>query len=87
MRLLFISNLFPDTREPYRGLDNATVLHHLAAQWEIRALALVGSAEQRGMLLRRRGVRYSHASELRNVQTGCAAPRDGARCPCAQPFT
>ena len=40
MRLLFISNLFPDTREPYRGLDNATVLHHLAAQWEIRALAL-----------------------------------------------
>jgi glycosyltransferase involved in cell wall biosynthesis len=40
MRLLFISNLFPDTREPYRGLDNATVLHHLAAQWEIRTLAL-----------------------------------------------
>jgi len=40
MRLLFISNLFPDTREPYRGLDNATVLHHLNAQWDIRALAL-----------------------------------------------
>ena len=40
MRLLFISNLFPDTREPYRGLDNATVLHQLAAQWDIRALAL-----------------------------------------------
>ncbi|MCE9608693.1 MAG: glycosyltransferase [Chthoniobacter sp.] len=40
MRLLFISNLFPDTREPYRGLDNATVLHHLAAQWKIRTLAL-----------------------------------------------
>ena len=40
MRLLFVSNLFPDTREPYRGLDNATVLHHLNAQWDIRALAL-----------------------------------------------
>ena len=40
MRLLFISNLFPDTREPHRGLDNATVLHHLNAQWDIRALAL-----------------------------------------------
>ncbi len=40
MRLLFVSNLFPDTREPYRGLDNATVLQHLNAQWDIRALAL-----------------------------------------------
>ncbi|RYD72804.1 MAG: glycosyltransferase family 4 protein [Verrucomicrobiaceae bacterium] len=38
--LLFISNLFPDTREPYRGLDNATVLHHLADRWEIRAIGL-----------------------------------------------
>lgn len=40
MRLLFVSNLFPDTREPYRGLDNATVLQQLNAQWDIRALAL-----------------------------------------------
>jgi glycosyltransferase involved in cell wall biosynthesis len=40
MRLLFISNLFPDTREPYRGLDNATVLHHLADRWDIRVLAV-----------------------------------------------
>jgi teichuronic acid biosynthesis glycosyltransferase TuaC len=39
-RLLFISNLFPDASEPFRGLDNATVLHHLAARWEIRTLAL-----------------------------------------------
>ena len=39
-RLLFISNLFPDTLEPYRGLDNATVLHHLADRWQIRALGL-----------------------------------------------
>jgi teichuronic acid biosynthesis glycosyltransferase TuaC len=40
VRLLFISNLFPDTREPYRGLDNATLLHALAGRWEIRTLAL-----------------------------------------------
>ncbi len=40
MRLLFVSNLFPDTGEPYRGLDNATVLHHLLARGhEIRVLA------------------------------------------------
>lgn len=39
-RLLFISNLFPDQAEPYRGLDNATVLHHLRDRWEIRVLAL-----------------------------------------------
>lgn len=40
MRLLFISNLFPDTREPHRGLDNATLLHALSPHWEIRAVAL-----------------------------------------------
>lgn len=28
-RVLFVSNLFPDTTAPYRGLDNATVLHEL----------------------------------------------------------
>ncbi len=39
-RLLFISNLFPDASEPYRGLDNATLLHALADRWEIRTLAL-----------------------------------------------
>ena len=40
-RLLFISNLFPDSRELYRGLDNATILHGLAeAGWSVRALAL-----------------------------------------------
>ena len=36
-RLLFVSNLFPDQAEPYRGLDNATLLHHLLPQFEIRA--------------------------------------------------
>ncbi|MEP6667606.1 MAG: glycosyltransferase [Chthoniobacter sp.] len=40
MKLLFVSNLFPDTAEPYRGLDNATLLHHLADRWDIRALAV-----------------------------------------------
>lgn len=39
-RLLFISNLFPDDSEPYRGLDNATVLHALADRWDIATLAL-----------------------------------------------
>ncbi len=39
-RLLFISNLFPDASEPYRGLDNATLLHALSDRWDIRVLAL-----------------------------------------------
>lgn len=41
LRILFVSNLFPDEREPYRGLDNATVLKALQ-QWkgcEVRVLA------------------------------------------------
>ena len=40
MKLLFVSNLFPDISEPYRGLDNVTLLHQLADRWEIRALAV-----------------------------------------------
>lgn len=32
MRVLFISNLFPDTSEPWRGLDNAALLHALKSQ-------------------------------------------------------
>jgi glycosyltransferase involved in cell wall biosynthesis len=40
LKLLFVSNLFPDTTEPYRGLDNATLLHHLADRWDIRVLAI-----------------------------------------------
>lgn len=39
-RLLFISNLFPDESEPYRGLDNATVLRHLTERWDIATLAV-----------------------------------------------
>jgi glycosyltransferase involved in cell wall biosynthesis len=38
-RLLFVSNLFPDAAEPYRGLDNATVLHQLAAAYEVRVVS------------------------------------------------
>jgi glycosyltransferase involved in cell wall biosynthesis len=40
VKLLFVSNLFPDTREPYRGLDNATLLHALRDRAEIRVVAL-----------------------------------------------
>lgn len=40
MKLLFCSNLFPDTGEPWRGLDNATLLGHLARRHEVRALAI-----------------------------------------------
>ena len=38
-RLLFISNLFPTMSEPYRGLDNATLLRALTPEFEIRALS------------------------------------------------
>jgi glycosyltransferase involved in cell wall biosynthesis len=38
-RLLFISNLFPTMAEPYRGLDNATLLRALTPEFEIRALS------------------------------------------------
>lgn len=43
MRLLFVSNLFPDTAQPWRGLDNVTLLHALRAQRpeaDIRVLCL-----------------------------------------------
>lgn len=39
MNVLFISNLFPDTTEPYRGFDNSVVLHHLARSCEIRVIS------------------------------------------------
>ena len=39
-RLLFISNLFPDAAEPYRGLDNVTILHLLRETFDIRVVAL-----------------------------------------------
>jgi len=42
MKLLFVSNLFPDRDEPVRGLDNATLLQELHGQhgYEIRVIAL-----------------------------------------------
>lgn len=42
MKLLFVSNLFPDQHEPWRGLDNVTLLHALRQQepgLDIRVLA------------------------------------------------
>jgi glycosyltransferase involved in cell wall biosynthesis len=39
MRLLFLSNLFPDQAEPYRGLDNSIVLRQLARRFDIRTLS------------------------------------------------
>ncbi len=40
-RLLFVSNLFPDPREPIRGLDNQVLLHHLQRleDFEVRVLS------------------------------------------------
>ena len=38
-KLLFVSNLFPDVEEPYRGLDNATLLHQLTTKFDIRVLS------------------------------------------------
>lgn len=40
MRLLFVSNLFPDRTAPYFGLDNATVLHWLREHhgWDVRVI-------------------------------------------------
>jgi len=43
MRLLFISNLFPDTTQPWRGLDNVTLLHAMRTERpeaDIRVLCL-----------------------------------------------
>jgi glycosyltransferase involved in cell wall biosynthesis len=39
MKLLFVSNLFPDATAPGQGQINATVLHQLARHCEIRVIA------------------------------------------------
>ncbi len=39
MKVVFISNLFPDQKESYRGLDNATLLHELSNEMEFRVLS------------------------------------------------
>jgi hypothetical protein len=40
MRLLFISHIFPDGNDPWRGIENVALLHALADRWEIRAVVL-----------------------------------------------
>lgn len=40
MKILFISNLFPDVTDPVRGLDNARLLRELAKHCKVHALAL-----------------------------------------------
>jgi len=37
-RILFVSNLFPDSAAPYLGLDNATLLHQLRAFFDIKVI-------------------------------------------------
>jgi len=57
MKLLFISNLFPDEQEPWRGLDNVTLVHALRAVepgLEVRVLAFRPSL-----------TRFGHALHLR----------------------
>jgi len=39
MKIAFVSNLFPDTAEPYRGLDNACLLQYLSRHCEVRVLS------------------------------------------------
>lgn len=38
MRILFISNLFPDAAQPTRGVPNVRLLHRLAAHYEIHTI-------------------------------------------------
>ena len=40
MRLLFVSHVFPDGLDPWRGIENVAMLHALADRWEIRAVVL-----------------------------------------------
>ena len=49
MKLLFVSNLFPDAAEPIRGLDNACLLHYLREHFEeIRAVGIRPTLSGRG---------------------------------------
>ena len=38
MRLLFISHIFPDGNDPWRGIENVALLHTLSDRWDIRAV-------------------------------------------------
>ncbi|MDG2122098.1 MAG: glycosyltransferase [Verrucomicrobiales bacterium] len=39
-RLVFVSNLFPDAGDDYRGLDNATLLHGLVSEHKVEVKAI-----------------------------------------------
>ena len=39
MKLLFVSNLFPDATEPGRGIYNARLVHHLASHCDVRVIS------------------------------------------------
>jgi len=39
MKIVFVSNLFPDTAEPYRGLDNSNLLHYLSRHCTVRVIS------------------------------------------------
>ncbi|HEY1173783.1 MAG TPA: glycosyltransferase [Verrucomicrobiae bacterium] len=39
MKILFISNLFPDRQEPNRGVVNARLLRHMAKEAEVRVIS------------------------------------------------
>ncbi|MBI3877052.1 MAG: hypothetical protein HY300_14035, partial [Verrucomicrobia bacterium] len=39
VKILFVSNLFPDAADPVRGQINATLLHQLARHCEVRVIA------------------------------------------------
>lgn len=49
--LLFVSNLFPDASESYRGLDNAVMCHHLREFFDLRVLAARPRLPWKGKLL------------------------------------
>jgi len=40
MRLVFISHVFPDAQDAWRGLENVALLHALSDRWDIRAVVL-----------------------------------------------
>ena len=39
MKVLFLSNLFPDAAHPHRGIYNARLVHHLARHCEVRVVS------------------------------------------------
>jgi len=52
MKVLFVSNLFPDAGDPLRGQVNATAMHHLAKLCPVRAMALRPALPMRAGMVR-----------------------------------